>query len=717
MSNDQVEDCCRDKKRGCKHSGENEHNRTNQPGKSFPLGSTVLEDGINFSVFATCSELELLLFDAIDAEEPSQTIRLDHTHNRTFHYWHVFVTGLKAGQVYAYRTAGQKNDLRVFQYHEEKVLLDPYSRGVVNAENYSRARASAVGSNCQTAFRSVAIGRCDYDWAGDVLPRTSYAKSIIYEMHVKGFTKHASSGVPLVKRGTFAGLQEKIPYLKRLGITAVELMPIQFFDSQDAPEGLSNYWGYSPLAYFSLHSGYAAATGAVGIIDEFRDLVKALHKEGIEVILDVVFNHSGEGSELGPIVSLKGLANSTYYIVDSIDGYADFSGCGNSLRGNNSVCQRLILDCLRYWVSEMHVDGFRFDLASTLSRDASGKPQSIELSSVLSAIESDPVLAGSKLIAEAWDATGFYQIGSFINSSDWFAEWNGPFRDDIRKFLKGDNGSAKAAAERIAGSSDIYSNSDREPHRSIHFVTCHDGFTLRDLVSYNQKHNMDNGENNADGNNSNFSWNCGFEGPSENCEVKSLRSRQIKNFLTVLFFSQGTPMLLMGDEIGRTQQGNNNAYCQDNEISWFDWKLAEKNASTFEFVSHLAAFRKACPLLQQNHLLCKMTKECCCPRIVWHGIKLGLPDWSETSHSLAYSLIGASITEGWLHIMVNAFWHPLTFEIPVINGYSWRSIIDTMRLPNSFQDAEVAEEVKGNEITVGERSVTVLFAVDNGLKS
>ena len=243
MSNDQVEDCCRDKKRGCKHSGENEHNRTNQPGKSFPLGSTVLEDGINFSVFATCSELELLLFDAIDAEEPSQTIRLDHTHNRTFHYWHVFVPGLKAGQVYAYRTAGQKNDLRVFQYHEEKVLLDPYSRGVVNAENYSRARASAVGSNCQTAFRSVAIGRCDYDWAGDVLPRTSYAKSIIYEMHVKGFTKHASSGVPLVKRGTFAGLQEKIPYLKRLGITAVELMPIQFFDSQDAPEGLSNYWG------------------------------------------------------------------------------------------------------------------------------------------------------------------------------------------------------------------------------------------------------------------------------------------------------------------------------------------------------------------------------------------------------------------------------------------------------------------------------------------
>lgn len=714
MSNNQVEDCCRNAALSCKHSAENVCDKTNQRGKSYPLGSTVSEGGINFSVFATCLELELLLFDNAENKEPSRVIRLDPVQNRTFHYWHIFVPGLRAGQIYAYRVKVQKSASKTLSREKEKVLLDPYCRAVVNTENYSRAAASAVGSNCQTAFRSVAIGRSKYDWEGDEPPRTSYSRSILYEMHVAGFTKHASSGVLQVKRGTFAGLQEKIPYLKSLGITAVELMPIQFFDTQDAPLGLSNYWGYSPIAYFSMHSEYAAATDAVGVIDEFKDLVKALHKEGIEVILDVVFNHSGEGNESGPIISLKGLANSTYYIVDSTTGgYADFSGCGNSLRGNNSICQRLILDCLRYWVSEMHVDGFRFDLASTLSRDMSGKPQSMELSSVLSAIESDPVLAGSKLIAEAWDATGFYQIGSFINNSDWFAEWNGPFRDDIRRFLKGDNRSAKAAAERIAGSSDIYSNADREPHRSIHFITCHDGFTLKDLVSYSQKHNTGNGESNADGNNSNFSWNCGFEGPSEDWEVESLRSRQIKNFLTVLFFSQGTPMLLMGDEVGRSQGGNNNAYCQDNEISWFDWNLVEKKTDILEFVRRVVAFRKACPLLQKNHLLCKMTKECCCPRMVWHGTKLDSPDWSETSHSLAYSLLGTNKSDGWLHIMINSFWRPLCFEIPHIKGHRWRPIINTMRLPNSFEAPRTAKEIDGNQVTVGERSVIVLLADDS----
>ncbi len=681
-------------------------------GQSYPLGSSVSKGGINFTVFSTCSELDLLLFDEPNAGAPSKTIKLDPKRNRTFHYWHIFVPGLKNGQVYGYRAYGQNNRASGFRFDHEKVLLDPYCRAVANTENYSRRDASRPGDNCRTALRSVAIDTSNYDWEDDHPPRTPYCESVIYELHVAGFTKSQSSGLSADKRGTFVGLQAKIPYLKSLGITAVELMPIHQFDTQDAASGLCNYWGYSPIAYFAAHSGYSSAADPTKVVDEFRDLVKALHKEGIEVILDVVFNHTAEGDEAGPLISLKGLANSTYYILDSNKpaSYANFSGCGNSLRGNNSICQRLIVDCLRFWVSEMHVDGFRFDLASTLSRDVAGSPQSIEFSSILSSIESDPILAGSKLIAEAWDASGFYQIGSFLNKSDWFAEWNGPFRDDIRRFLKGDSKSAGAAAVRISGSSDIYLKPDREPNRSIQFITCHDGFTLSDLVSYNQKHNQANGEDNADGSNLNFSWNCGFEGLCEKSEIQDLRSRQIKNFLTVLFFSQGTPMLLMGDEIRRSQQGNNNAYCQDNELSWFDWNLTTRNADIFEFTKGLITFTQKCSLIRQDHLLCTMRRECCCSRIVWHGTKLEAPDWSEESHSLAYSLFGPGKKGDCLHVMINAFWHPLAFEIPSLDDKSWRAVVNTALSTKAFQPPDQAVEVAGKQFVVAERSSAVLFA-------
>lgn len=648
-------------------------------GRSYPLGASVCLGGVNFSVFSTCEWLELLLFDAPESPEPAKVITLDPRRNKTFHYWHVFVPGLCSGQVYAYRAHGPYAPERGLRFDPQKVLIDPYSRAIANIKNYSRSAASRTGDNCATALRSVVVDTSQYDWQDDLPLRAPYSQSLIYELHVRGFTKSPTSGLPADKRGTYEGIKEKIPYLKSLGVTAVELLPVNQFDDQDAPAELSNYWGYSPIAFFAPHAQYGSSQHLLGAVDEFRDMVKALHKAGIEVILDVVFNHTAEGNQHGPTLSFKGLANDAYYILDSSDlaHYANFSGCGNTFRGGDSVGQRLILDCLRYWVSEMHVDGFRFDLASTLSRDSTGKPQPIELSNVLRAIESDPILAGSKLIAEAWDAAGLYQIGSFVNKCDWFAEWNGPFRDDVRRFVKGDNGTARIAALRIAGSSDIYSRPEREPNRSIHFITCHDGFTLNDLVSYNTKHNDANNESNLDGANTNFSWNSGTEGATAVRDIRELRTRQIKNFLTLSLIAQGTPMLLMGDERRRTQNGNNNAYCQDNPTSWLDWSLNDEIEEILNFARDLVAFTQSLNILKQDHLLCAMKNECGCPRITWHGTRLNSPDWSYFSHTLAFSLWEPASDEV-LYIAINAFWQPLTFELPPLTaGRTWLRIIDT----------------------------------------
>ena len=558
-------------------------------GRSFPLGATILPGGINFSVFSRrATRVELLLFDCAEAAQPARVIDLDPRIHRTYHYWHVFVPGIGAGQIYAYRVFGPFDPRQGLRFDPSKVLLDPYGRAVVVPEAYSRQRASEYGQTDAIAMKSAVVDPAAYDWEGDAPLRRSFASTVIYEMHVAGFTRHPSSGVADELRGTYAGMIEKIPYLQELGITAVELLPIFQFDQQDCPPGLVNYWGYSPVSFFAPHAGYSSRKDAIGPVDEFRDLVKALHRAGIEVILDVVYNHTAEGNETGPTLCFRGFANEVYYILDQDRAhYANYSGTGNTLNANRAIVRRMILDSLRYWVAEMHVDGFRFDLAAILSRDESGRP--LENPPVPWDIESDPILAGTKLIAEAWDAAGLYQVGSFIGDS--WKEWNGRFRDDVRGFVKGDRGTVRMMAQRVLGSPDIFGYREREPEQSLNFVTCHDGFTLNDLVSYNSKHNEANGEGNRDGMDNNLSWNCGIEGPSDDEAVERLRCRQVKNLIVSLLTSLGTPMLLMGDEMRRTQRGNNNAYCQDNEVSWLDWSLLDRHRDLHRFVRMLISHR------------------------------------------------------------------------------------------------------------------------------
>jgi glycogen operon protein len=560
-------------------------------GASAPLGATVLPGGVNFSVFSKhAALLELLLFDDGNAAQPARIIPLRADQHRTYHYWHAFVPGVKPGQVYAYRAHGTFDPDRGLRFDAEKVLIDPYGLVVAVPAAYDRWAAARPGDNVAAAMKSVVADPDRYDWEGDLPPQRPFAETVIYELHVGGFTRHPSSGVAIDKRGTYAGLIEKIPYLKDLGITAVELLPVFQFDAQDCPPGKTNYWGYAPVSFFAPHQAYSSRNDALAALDEFRDMVKALHRAGLEVILDVVFNHTTEGGQTGPTFCYRGLANDTYYLLERDKSrYADYTGCGNTLNANQSIVRRLIQDSLRYWVSRMHVDGFRFDLASILSRDEEGRL--LPNPPVLWDIESDPLLAGTKLIAEAWDAAGLYQVGSFIGER--WQEWNGRFRDDVRRFLKGDNnGSVSAMAARMLGSPDIYGHEEREAEQSVNFVTCHDGFTLNDLVSHNQRHNEANGENNRDGCDANLSRNCGAEGPTDDPTVEALRNRQIKNFFVLELMSAGTPMLLMGDEVRRTQRGNNNAYCQDSDISWFDWSLLERHADIHRFVKMLVGFRQ-----------------------------------------------------------------------------------------------------------------------------
>jgi glycogen operon protein len=530
---------------------------------------------------------------------------------------------------------------------------------------------------------------------------------VIYELHVRGFTCHPNAGVTPGTGGTYAGLIQKIPYLKNLGVTAVELLPVFQFDPLDAPAGRVNYWGYQPISVFAPHHAYSSRPDPLEVIDEFRDMVKALHRADIEVILDVVFNHTTEGGQDGPTLCCRGLANDFYYILEADKSrYADYTGCGNTLNANQAIVRRLIQDSLRYWVTQMHVDGFRFDLASILTRDEDGTP--LPNPPILWDIESDPLLAGTKLIAEAWDAAGLYQVGSFIG--DTWQEWNGRFRDDMRRFVKSDESSVSNLAARLLGSPDIYGHDSREPEQSVNFVTCHDGFTLNDLVSYNDKHNDANGEDNRDGANDNNSWNCGVEGPTDDPAVESLRNRQIKNLFALTLLSAGTPMLLMGDELRRTQGGNNNAYCQDNEASWFDWSLLDRHGDVHRFVKVLTAFRQRRdvldegPTLTLNQLLERA-------QIEWHGVKLGQPDWSDDSHALAFtlrSLRGRFL----LHVIFNAYWEPLTFELPAVPAGAprgWRRCMDTgLTSPDDVASWEDAADLNEQSYLVQPRSSVVL---------
>ena len=687
-------------------------------GRSFLLGATVFGDGVNFSVYSRqASRVDLLLFDDAAATHPARVIELDARMHRTYHYWHAFVPGIGPGQIYAYRADGPFDPERGLRFDPTKALLDPYGRAVVVPDGYSRRMASRYGENNAIALKSVVVDPDLYDWEGDAPLRRPFATTVIYEMHVAGFTRHPSSGVAAERRGTYAGMIEKIPYLKDLGITAVELLPVFQFDKQHCPPGLVNYWGYSPVSFFAPHAGYSSRKDALGPVDEFRDLVKALHRAGIEVILDVVYNHTAEGNAEGPTLCFRGLANEIYYILDKDRAhYANYSGTGNSLNANQSIVRRMILDSARYWVTHMHVDGFRFDLASILSRDETGRP--LENPPVLWDIDSDPVLAGIKQIAEAWDAAGLYQVGSFVGDN--WKEWNSRFRDDVRRFVKGDCGTAPLLAQRALGSPDIFGHQEREPEQSINFVTCHDGFTLNDLVSYNNKHNEANGEGNRDGSETNFSWNCGVEGPTADTAVEQLRHRQVKNFFVILLASIGTPMLQMGDEMRRTQWGNNNAYCQDNEVSWLDWSLLDRHQDLHQFVRKLIDQRlRLLGMGDEESFELSLNELLRRAEIGWHGVRLGRPDWSDYSHSAACTVRSRERRIPlWLHVMVNAYWEALDFDLPLAPAAAvsgWRRWIDTSReAPEDIMDAFAAPPVRGTQYRVAPRSVAFLFAPTDG---
>jgi isoamylase len=678
------------------------------PGRSYPLGATVGPGGVNFSLYSKNSTaLELLLFDEASGGGPSLTIPLDPVKNRTFHYWHAFVPGLKPGQFYGYRAHGPFEPNRGWRFDGDKVLLDPYGRAVAVPEGYSRDAAALPGDNAAVAMKSVVMDTGTYDWEGDAPLKRPFARTVIYEMHVGGYTRHPSSGLDPQVRGTYAGLVERIPHLQDLGITAVELLPIFQFDELQAPEGLTNYWGYNPVSFFAPHCGYGSRRDPLDVLDEFRDMVKALHRAGIEVILDVVYNHTAEGDHTGPTLCFKGLENSVYYILgDDQAYYANYSGTGNTLNANHSVVRRMILDSLRYWVQEMHVDGFRFDLASILSRDELGRP--LANPPILWDIENDPALAGTKLIAEAWDAAGLYQVGSFVGDS--WKEWNGQFRDDVRAFVRGDPGTVSKIAPRFLASPDLFGHEEREPEQSINFVTCHDGFTLNDVVSYNQKHNEANREGNRDGHNHNLSWNHGVEGPTDDPQIERLRNRQAKNLLTITLLSLGVPMLLMGDEMRRTQRGNNNAYCQDNEISWLDWTLLEKHADIHRFVKRLIRLRLSLSVLTgvRDTSLTQLLRQA---QLEWHGVKLDQPDWSYDSHTLALAVQGR---RGLFHLILNAYSEPLRFELPPPTGDAqggWRRVIDTfLDSPVDFCDWDEAPQVESPTYLVQPRSIVLLVA-------
>ena len=675
-------------------------------GHPLPLGTSIQRGGINFAIFSRhATEVTLLLFQpGVEAEIAA--FPFDSKYNRTGDVWHAFITGLDPGVEYAYRMDGPRAMPHCFD--PAWVLSDPYAIAL-NGRRHWGDRTNQL-SDC---FRRAVLVGHEYDWEFDQPINRPLADSIIYELHVRGFTMDPSSKVS--HPGTFRGIIDKIPYLKDLGVTAVELLPVTEFDELESnrvnPQDgtpLYNFWGYHPLSFFAIKAAYSADNTPGSEVNEFKDMVKALHSAGIEVILDVVYNHTGEGDHRGPVYSLKGIDKKVFYMF-GVDGhFMNFSGCGNTVNCNHPFVRNFILESLRYFVMEMHVDGFRFDLASILGRDQNGHV--LASPPLLEQIAGDPILANTKLIAEAWDAAGLYQVGSFPNWGRW-AEWNGRFRDDIRRFVRGDPGMVGNLATRLAGSSDLYQLGGREPSHGINFITCHDGFTLNDLVAYSEKHNLLNGENNADGDNNNLSWNCGTEGVTQDPSVLILRARQTRNLAVLLILSRGVPMILAGDEIGRSQGGNNNAYCQDNAISWLNWDALEQKQFLHRFFRLLIAFRR-------NHdLLCYdsfQMKNGYGPLISWHGFKLGQPDWGEQSRSIAMHLSGKT-TNGPaddIYLIANSYNEAHEFELPRLDGLQWSRFVDTwLEGDEAIADLGFMHQLNNqHSYRVNGRSVVVLVA-------
>ncbi|GAB4257572.1 MAG: glycogen debranching protein GlgX [Methylomicrobium sp.] len=686
-----------------------------RPGFRLPAGSTPMAGGVNFSIFSHhASKMELLLYEASDSPEPFQIVALDAKNHRDYFFWHVFVEDLPLGTCYTWRADGPNDTLfsgRRFNIRKE--LVDPWARTVTDTL-WDRVRASNPAESGHCSLRAM-VTDSRFDWQGEKKVKRGLEGAIIYELHVGGFTQHVSSKSQ--HPGTFAALIEKIPYLQELGITHVELLPIMAFDEQHVPravfdKGMKNYWGYSTHSFYSPHPGFCTAPDRGQHETEFKRLVKALHEAGIAVILDVVFNHTAEGDADGPLINFRGLANDIFYHLDPADKarYLDFSGCGNSLNCNHPLVTAFIVNCLEYWVEEMHVDGFRFDLASVFTRGEDGRPMANP--PLPWRIETSRILSELPLIAEAWDAAGLYQVGAFPGMS--WSEWNGRFRDVIRCFVRGDGGLIGEVATRIAGSSDLFLISDRQPINSINFVTCHDGFTLNDLVSYNEKHNQANCENNRDGTDENFSWNCGVEGPTRNRKILALRRRQAKNLLTLLMLSQGVPMLTAGDEVLRTQQGNNNAWCQDNEISWFDWRLLDKNKDMLRFVKALIALRKRHDSLGRRNgfLTGEPVEGRNLPDIEWFGVDLAAPAWEDRqARFLAFTLVGLSESEADLHVIMNMSESTVASQLPKIACRKWYLAVDTAaESPGDIIEPSRQNVAHRLEVSIQGRSILVFEA-------
>ena len=681
-----------------------------RPGTPYPFGATVLGNMVNFSVYSRyATECTLVLFHNHE-EEPFVEIPFF----REFRMGNVFsmiIFDLDYEDIeYGFRMDGPYDPKEGHRFDKSKILLDPYAKLIVGRDVWGQE------PNWDSLYPYRArVVLDDFDWEDDLPLETPVNDLVVYEMHVRNFTCGAASGVK--HRGTFAGIVEKIPYLKELGINCVELMPIHEFDEFENARvspvdgrRLCNLWGYSNVGFFAPKAGYAS-TGRYGMqVDELKNMVKMLHANGIEVMLDVVFNHTAEGNEQGPTISYRGIDNKTYYMLTPDGAYYNFSGCGNTLNCNNPNVRDMIVDNLRYWVIDYHIDGFRFDLAAILGRDQNGNPMSNP--PLLESLAHDPILGKTKLIAEAWDAGGLYQVGSFPSWGRW-AEWNGRFRDSIRRFLKSDEGVLADVKERIIGSPDLYASQGRGIKASVNFVTAHDGFTLWDLVSYNSKHNEANGEDNRDGENNNNSWNCGCEGDTDDPDINNLRHRQVKNAITMLMVSQGIPMVLSGDEMGNSQQGNNNAYCQDNEIAWLDWNNLEKNADIFRYFKQMIRFRRQHKVLRyEDHLRHQDYLNLGYPDFSWHGVKAWHPENGYNNLTLAFMLNGRyADNDDFIYVAMNMHWEMHGFELPQLpDGLAWHVFANTgVETPNDIHEPGEEPLIESNhEVLVGPRSIMVL---------